>query len=81
MVLLFKGHLICDILTTAAVKKYLQHNNYKFFKETLKILNFSIDFLKLLKATLKLLTIKKIVKNYITFKKFINSKIISLKIP
>jgi homoserine trans-succinylase len=48
-----KRHLVRSILATAAVEGYLQHNNYKFWKETQKVLNFSVNLLKAVKVTLK----------------------------
>ena len=80
-VLLPEGHPVHDILAAAAVEGYLQHNNCKFLKDTLKVPGFSVDLLKSVKATIKSISVDEMVKNCITFKEPISDKAISLKTP
>jgi hypothetical protein len=53
-----EGHLVRSILATAAVERYLRHDNHKFREEAQNIPNFSVNLLKAVRTTLKKLTYK-----------------------
>ena len=51
-----QGHPVRSLFATAAVQGYLQHDNYKFLRESQEVPNFSADLLAAVKANLRTLS-------------------------